>query len=65
MSKKEKILKLTDKVMNDVVTLASIGVIGYLALNGVTDPTTFALIAGLGGYSAKKRAEGNVVAGGN
>lgn len=62
MTKKEKLLKLSDKIMNDVVTLASIGVIGYLALNGVTDPTTFALIAGLGGYSAKKRSEMGVAA---
>lgn len=60
---KAKALKFVDKILNDVVTLASIGAIAFLAYNGIADVTTFGIIAGLGGYSAKRRSEIGAVAG--
>lgn len=45
-----------NKVTDDLVTIAAIAGVGYLALKGVTDPWILSVVAALGGYRMRQRS---------
>lgn len=48
-------LSTLDRVTDELVTISAVVTLGLLGLNGITEPTLVASIAGLGGYRLHKR----------
>ena len=49
--------KISEDFMDDVVTIVAILAIVFLAYSGVVDLAVLSIVAALGGYRIKKRAD--------